>query len=64
MRWATKRRPLDGQFRLRSRFLWAPKTIEGETRWLEFADWWERYSYTDTDWDTGPSYGWTVVRWA
>lgn len=42
MRWGGNP-PKFGQHRHRSGFLWLPKTIQGETRWLEFADWQETY---------------------
>lgn len=36
MRW---KQPLEGQRDVRRSFLWWPKTIDGETRWLERASW-------------------------
>jgi len=40
MRW---KRPKEGQRRIKSQFLLFPKTIRGETRWLEFASWEEAF---------------------
>lgn len=37
--------PIDGTIRLVSRFLWCPKRMGGETRWLEWATWEERVVY-------------------
>ena len=45
MRWGRKpeAEPLEeGWERLQVKFLWKPLTIQGETRWLERAWWWER----------------------
>lgn len=33
-----------GDKRVSSGFLWLPKTIDGETRWLEKATWKEEYN--------------------
>ena len=41
MRWKA---PQVGDTRTRSGFLFLPKTINGETRWLERAEWTERFS--------------------
>jgi hypothetical protein len=38
MRWKISY-PKHGDKRPRSRFLWFPKTIKGERRWLEYATW-------------------------
>jgi len=35
--------PLIGQTRVVTKFLWFPKTINKETRWLEKASWTEHY---------------------
>lgn len=35
--------PSDGDRRTVERFLWFPKTLENERRWLERARWEERY---------------------
>jgi hypothetical protein len=43
MRWKEKPRFNNGDRRLRTAFLFFPKTINGETRWLETASWIEKY---------------------
>lgn len=47
MRWKTakyKREQLrTGELRKKSRFLFWPKTIDEETRWLEWVTWYERW---------------------
>ncbi len=43
MRWRKKRK----LFRIRKRFLFFPKTINGETRWLEWAYVQKRYISVD-----------------
>jgi hypothetical protein len=44
MRWKKKPEPKIGDRRIRARFLFWPKTILGETRWLEWAKWEEEYA--------------------
>lgn len=44
MRWPE---PRQGQYRARRGFLFIPKTIGYETRWLEWAAWIERYGCND-----------------
>ncbi len=46
--------PIEGKTRARVGFLLMPRTIEGETRWLEQAMWIERY---------GLRGGWRATRW-
>ncbi len=53
MRW---REPRDGDTRVRRGFLLFPKTISGETRWLEWARWQERYEASYESW-------WMAVAW-
>lgn len=36
--------PIEGEERFRKRFLWLPKRIGEETRWLELGRWHEVYS--------------------
>lgn len=43
MRWKKKTPTEDGTLRTRTGFLWFPKTIGDETRWLETAEWEERH---------------------
>ncbi len=56
MRWS---KPIIGARRQKTRFLWLPKTVDGETRWMERVTWEERWgrdqSY-DTPW-------WAPRRW-
>ena len=47
-------RKIVGTTRIRSGFLFLPKRIYGELRWLEFAKWEERL---DSDFD------WLRIRW-
>lgn len=47
MRWITSRYPRCGDYRVRQGFLWFPKTIGIETRWLERAKWKEQYVCTN-----------------
>lgn len=49
--------PKDGELRIRSGYLWTPKTIAGETRQFERASWTERW----LDFYDGPS--WVPSRW-
>jgi len=47
MRWNDKPSIEVGDRRERNRFLWFPKSISGETRWLEHGQWIEVYSDVD-----------------
>ena len=38
-----------GDERVVTKFLWLPKTINREMRWLEVATWRERYAYSPPD---------------
>lgn len=58
MRWITKKRnfPKDGEVRIRRKFLFFPKTILEETRWLEFCTFTEMFvdlggDYICEEWD-------------
>ena len=42
MKWQNHR-PMYRALRVKSKFLFFPKTISGQTRWLEFAGWIEQY---------------------
>lgn len=44
MKWFSKA-PVESQQRIVTKFLWRPKEINGETRWLEFASWIEEFGY-------------------
>lgn len=49
--------PKAGDVRLKRRFLWFPKRIGFETRWLEVAYWEERY------WNFPVESGWVPEKW-
>ena len=54
MRW----KPItDGTTRVKSGFLIFPKTIENETRWLEYARWEQRY------FNCSGTRFWSTKRW-
>lgn len=55
MKWAN---PQHGDTRVRKGFLWFPRTIGRETRWLEKAVW-EEHFWTTPDHDRV----WLNVRW-
>jgi hypothetical protein len=48
-----------GDTRIRQGFLFFPKTVAGETRWLVWAKWEEIFEYTN------PTFGWDCreIRW-
>lgn len=46
--------PQEGERRVRRAFLWWPRTIGNETRWLERAAWVEEWDRED---------GWEAIRW-
>lgn len=52
--------PLLNDTRVRRRFLFFPRTLEGTTRWLERAVWLERYESIDF---YSIAYGWNAERW-
>lgn len=61
MRWNKKQKPTWGTFRERKKFLWFPKTINGETRWLEVSRWQEEFRII-----TGYApyiYRWVPIHW-
>jgi hypothetical protein len=60
MRWKLKY-PERGETRQKSAFLFFPKTINGERRWLEFATWLEVYGELDDD--MPESLGWGGSYW-
>ena len=63
MRWQEKpwpKLPSSGDERTRSRFLLFPICINMEYRWLEHAEWVERYSYS---YALMGYRGWVPVRW-
>jgi hypothetical protein len=52
--------PQDGDERIRSGFLLFPKTIDNETRWLEWTKWLEEWTVVGYH---EPSYGWYARMW-
>ena len=50
MRWFESKGGIEnpdvGETRHVRRFLWLPKKLQAETRWLEFAVWSQEYTYT------------------
>jgi len=49
--------PDNKEIRKRDNFLWFPKTIDYQTRWLERAKWKEIYTWT------GDRYVWKILEW-
>ena len=58
MRWRDEPEPKWGDFRERSEFLLLPRTVGGETRWLERGKWEQRYSQPVFD-----GADWIDIRW-
>lgn len=52
-----RKAPAVGTKRHRRRFLWFPKTIQHETRWLEVAAWVEIVAHSHKSW------WWFPMRW-
>jgi len=52
-----------GDLRTKSRFLWFPKIINSELRWLEFAQWEEMLLSKDDIWTFSQRAEWTKNRW-
>lgn len=62
MRWPERRKTQTGDTRIRAKFLLLPKTVNGETRWLEKATWLEEYDGSWKHYDLG--FGeWRGVEW-
>lgn len=63
MRWKKKMKPkyVEGHKRTVTRFLWIPKTIGHETRWLETASWVEKF--VDATYISDGTAYWSEVRW-
>lgn len=53
--------PKVGDTRRNSGFLLLPMTIDGETRWLEFATWTEEYIQIEMDGEC--DYFWNPIHW-
>jgi hypothetical protein len=52
-----------GDIRERSAYLFVPKTIDGETRWLEDAKWKERWDRGYWELFTVITYNWKPFYW-
>jgi len=53
MRWKIKPAKNNGELRSKKRFLLFPMCIEKEWRWLEIAEWTEKYTSFDSgNWET------------
>jgi len=48
MRWTLRR---EGDIRYKRRFLFLPKTINRECRWLEMAEWREEFRFSGCWWE-------------
>jgi hypothetical protein len=57
MRYKIKIKPKDQDYRVITKFLWFPKKIQNEWRWLEHAEIGQRYG----SWDLWP--GWDDEEW-
>lgn len=53
MRWIIGPYPEFGETRIKKGFLFLPKRVDNELRWLEKATWMERYTYNK----------WYIIRW-
>ncbi len=58
MRWSKDWQPVDGEMRVVTKFLWLPKKLGHETRWLERASW----NIKATVLSTGV-YWWSATGW-
>lgn len=54
--------PSPGQCRVVSKFLWFPKTILKDQRWLERASWTEQYTYIGFGNGDGVAW-WKSIHW-
>jgi hypothetical protein len=61
MRWQRKPWSKDGDERVRRRILLFPKCIKMEYRWLEYAEWLERYEISGLM--CGGHDMWVPIRW-
>jgi hypothetical protein len=64
MKFISQPPPQDGDIRTRSAFLWFPKEIGLEMRWLERASWYERYIMPDLSPYPHRVLGWRAIGWA
>lgn len=60
MRKILKPNPIVRETRIREKFLFFPKVINRELRWLEKAAWVEQYVHTGYD---EPSCHWEAINW-
>lgn len=58
MRWT---KPLNKDLRRRRAFLWRPKRIGREVRWLEWAEWTEQYTRFEGEYSITAS--WVPQKW-
>lgn len=61
MRWTIKKDPEDGDYRTVTKFLFFPKCINDEVRWLEIATFTQRYCTDRFDVEGGPY--WENICW-
>lgn len=61
MRWSNKQYQ-EGDQRIRKKFLWFPKTLKGQTRWLETARILQRREIA-VDMIGGPCPEWVDTNW-
>ena len=62
MRWRTKKTPKPGDVRHNWGFLLLPMSLDGETRWLENADWTEALREV-VNGDGELDYHWEALYW-
>lgn len=60
MRWKVRPVPKLGDRRILRRFLFLPKTVNGETRWMEVGEWEEEYIPVENYLNFNR---WDAVRW-
>ncbi len=66
MRWNKSKNPINKEERRVTRFLFFPKTINNETRWLETTTFIQICIYFDPDWSDGynkTAWHWIDLRW-
>lgn len=73
MRWQSNKKPIIppvlGSIKTVYKFLWWPKTIDNETRWLEYSVWTEQYQnkkiYIGLDYDLHEHIvqEWIPIKW-
>ena len=64
MKWTEKKRPQHGEIRRRKAFLFLPKKILREVRWLCLAEWYERWhDAVGSPAGTASKAGWRPFVW-